>query len=150
MLLLAASSRVNADVPAPDKAALQTKQDALFQQMLSDPSNLELPSPMPTFRPSLVTIRARLQRSSGMPLFNPNLPRVDLELGVLYFRMGSFKAAQSYFDKAKSFNPPAEVMARVDDYLAKSTRGKTPASSAAISLPAPNTNQMQMSLPARH
>jgi hypothetical protein len=38
---------------------------------------------------------------------------------VLYFRMGSFEAAQSYFEKAKSFNPPQEVSARVDEYLAK-------------------------------
>jgi hypothetical protein len=54
-----------------------------------------------------------------MLLFNPNLPRVDLELGALYFRMGSFDVARTYFDKALAANPPppAEVQQRVNQYL---------------------------------
>jgi hypothetical protein len=119
VLLLAAPLSVHADVPSPDKTALQTKQDALFQQMLNDPSNLDVTFAYADVSAELGDNEAAVAALERMLLFNPNLARVDLELGVLYFRMGSFKAAQSYFDKAKSFNPPAEVVARVDDYLAK-------------------------------
>ena len=49
-----------------------------------------------------------------MLLFNPNLPRVQLELGALYFRMGSFEIARSYFEKAAAANPPPEVRGRID------------------------------------
>ena len=49
----------------------------------------------------MVTVAA-LER---MLLFNPNLARVDLELGALYFRMGSFEMARSYFDKALAQTP---------------------------------------------
>ncbi len=54
-----------------------------------------------------------------MLLFNPNLPRVNLELGALYFRMGSYSVARDYFDKAAAANPPPAVRARIAEYLAQ-------------------------------
>jgi hypothetical protein len=54
-----------------------------------------------------------------MLLFNPNLPRVQLEIGALYFRMGSYDISRSYFAKALAANPPPEVKARIDSYLAE-------------------------------
>jgi hypothetical protein len=54
-----------------------------------------------------------------MLLFNPDLPRVQLELGALYFRMGSYDIARDYFNKAAAGNPPPEVRARIDQYLAE-------------------------------
>ena len=35
-----------------------------------------------------------------MLFYNPNLPRVKLELGVLYFRLHSYEMARSYFNAA--------------------------------------------------
>jgi hypothetical protein len=52
-------------------------------------------------------------------LFNPNLPSVDIELGVLYYRMGSFKAAQAYLDTARTLHPSPEEEARIEEYTAK-------------------------------
>jgi hypothetical protein len=57
-----------------------------------------------------------------MLLFNPNLPRVQLEVGALYFRMGSFEIARTYFEKAAAANPPDEVKARIQTYLAEIAR----------------------------
>jgi hypothetical protein len=117
--LVAMASHAWADTKDNDRAPLEAKKAALFDQMLKDPSNLDV-----TF--AYADVAAQLGDNEGavaalerMLLFNPNLPRVDLELGVLYFRMGSFEAAQDYFDKAKSFNPPQEVLDRVNEYLAK-------------------------------
>lgn len=106
----------------PDKSALEQRKDALFQQMLHDPSNLDV-----TF--AYADVAAKLGDNEGavsalerMLLFNPNLPRVDLELGVLYFRMGSFDVARSYFDKAMAANPPEEVRTRVAEYETQITK----------------------------
>ena len=54
-----------------------------------------------------------------MLLFNPNLARVQLELGALYFRMGSYELSRTYFDKALAGNPPPEVKSRIETYLAE-------------------------------
>src|SRR5580704_17539720 len=117
-LLWLTSSAVADDAPS-DQASLQAKKEALFAQMLKEPSNLDV-----TF--AYADVSAQLGDNEGavaalerMLLFNPNLPRVDLELGVLYYRMGSFETAQDYFEKAKSFNPPPEVLDRVNEYLGK-------------------------------
>src|SRR3984885_10419331 len=117
--LAAAAPGAKADADASDPASLEAKKTALFQQMLRDPSNLDVTFAYADVSAQLGDNEAAVAALERMLLFNPNLPRVDLELGVLYFRMGSFEAAQTYFDKAKSFNPPQEVTARVDEYLAK-------------------------------
>ncbi|HJU19889.1 MAG TPA: tetratricopeptide repeat protein [Stellaceae bacterium] len=104
--------------PAPsERAALETRKEALFQQMLRNPANLDV-----TF--AYADVAARLGDYEGaasalerMLLFNPNLPRVDLELGALYFRMGSFDLARDYFNKALAARPPEAVRARVVEYL---------------------------------
>ncbi|MBV8778857.1 MAG: hypothetical protein JO032_13560 [Alphaproteobacteria bacterium] len=102
-----------------DATSLEARKTALFQQMLRDPSNLDVTFAYADVSAKLGDNEAAVAALERMLLFNPNLPRVDLELGALYFRMGSFEAAESYFNKAKSFNPPPDVAARVDDYLAK-------------------------------
>jgi len=116
-----------ASMPAPanaqssnnDTAALTARKNALFQQMLRDPANLPL-----TFAYAEVSVRlgdneAAASAFERLLLFNPNLPRVALELGVLYYRMGSFEAARSYLQRAAALNPPPDVRARIDEYLAK-------------------------------
>jgi hypothetical protein len=45
------------------------------------------------------------------------LPRIRLELGVLYFRLGAYALANNYLKSVKEFNPPPEVEARVDQFL---------------------------------
>jgi len=109
-----------------DTTSLQAKKQALFQQMLRDPANLDVAFAYADVAAQLGDNEAAVAALERMLLFNPNLPRVDLELGALYFRMGSFEAAESYFDKAKSFNPPPEVMARIDDYLAQIHKSEQP------------------------
>jgi hypothetical protein len=102
-----------------ERAALQTRKDALFQEMLRDPSNLDVTFAYADAAAKLGDDEAAVAALERMLLFNPDLPRVDLELGALYFRMGSFTVAKSYFDKAAAANPPPEVKLRVDRYLAQ-------------------------------
>ncbi len=101
-----------------DRAALEQKKDQLFQQMLANPANLDVAFAYADISAQLGDNEGAVSALEQMLLFNPNLPRVDLELGALYFRMGSFEVAQSYFEKAAAAHPPPEVQKRIDEYLA--------------------------------
>ena len=54
-----------------------------------------------------------------MLIFAPGLPRLQLELGVLYYRLSAFEMARGYFEAAIAGpDVPPEVRARVEQYLA--------------------------------
>jgi tetratricopeptide (TPR) repeat protein len=122
-LLLSLVPAVAAD---DDQAALEAKKKALFQQMLANPANLDVAFAYADVAAKLGDNEGAVSTLERMLLFNPNLPRVKLELGALYYRMGSFELARSYFGQAKAANAPAEVQARVDEYLGKISSSEAP------------------------
>jgi len=64
-----------------------------------------------------------------MLLINPDLPRVRLELGVLYYRLGSYEVARTYLETAlKSQALPADVRGRAQEYLAETESKAKPSS----------------------
>ena len=109
-----------------DRAALEARKDQLFQQMLANPANLDVAFAYADVSAQLGDNEAAVSALEQMLLFNPNLPRVDLELGALYFRMGSFDVAQTYFQKAAASNPPPEVKERIDQYMALIAKETSP------------------------
>src|ERR1700730_9151484 len=117
--LLAPASVSGQQLNDEAKAALQKQKDSLFQQMLRNPGNLGVTFAYADVAAKLGDYEAAVSALDRMLLFNPNLARVDLELGALYFRMGSFDVARDDFNKAISLNPPAEVRARIDQYVAE-------------------------------
>ena len=52
-----------------------------------------------------------------MLFYQPDLPRVRLELGVLYFRLNAYSSAQNYLESVFDFNPPEEVIEKVNLFL---------------------------------
>jgi tetratricopeptide (TPR) repeat protein len=102
-----------------EKTTLEAQKNALFQQMLHNPDNLDVAFAYADVSARLGDYEAAVSALERMLLYNPNLPRVQLELGGLYFRMGSYDLARAYFEKAASANPPAAVRQRIDDYLAQ-------------------------------
>src|ERR1700720_1653819 len=109
-----------------DHAQLLLKQQTLFQQMLHDPGNLDVGFAYADVSAKLGDNEAAVTALERMLLFNPNLPRVDLELGALYFRMGSFELARDYFNKALAANPPPDVRTRVNRYLEEIVAQESP------------------------
>jgi len=109
-----------------EQATLETQKQALFQRMLANPADLDTTFAYAEVSAKLGDNEAAVAALERMLLFNPNLARVDLELGALYFRMGSFEMARSYFDKALAQNPPAEVRVRVDQYMTEITTQSSP------------------------
>ena len=114
--VLAAAARAD----DADRATLKAQEDKLFQQMLANPANLDVAFAYADVAAKLGDNEAAISALERMLLFNPNLPRVDLELGALYFRLGSFDVAKTYFQKAAAANPPPpeEVQSRINEYLA--------------------------------
>jgi hypothetical protein len=52
-----------------------------------------------------------------MLFYQEDLPRVRLELGVLYFRLNAYSSAQNYLESVFDFDPPAEVIEKVNLFL---------------------------------
>ena len=108
-----------AQLGGPERAQLEAKKTALFQQTLRNPANLDIAFAYADVAAKLGDYEAAVSALERMLLFNPNLPRVQLEIGALYFRMGSYDISRSYFQKALAANPPSEVRARIANYLAE-------------------------------
>lgn len=97
--------------------------DRVFQQVLADPTNLDLAFEYARIATALGDFEAAISSLERMLIYNPDLPRVQLELGVLYFRLGSYGAAKSYFDQALAApDMPDAAKERVNQYLAQIER----------------------------
>lgn len=116
-LVCSAATTVAAPVSAgnaPRSAALKTA----FEEMYNEPSNLDK-----AFRFAEVAARSgdfegAISALERMLIFNPKLPRVRLELGVLYYRLGSNEMARSYFRQVLEANDaPADVRERVKTFM---------------------------------
>lgn len=111
-----------AQEPGADRATLQSRKEALFQQMLREPANLDVAFAYADASAKLGDNEAAVAALERMLLFNPNLARVQLELGALYFRMGSYEISRTYFEKALAAGPPDDVKSRIETYLAEIDR----------------------------
>ena len=109
------------------KGALRARQSALFDQMLADPQNLDAMFSYAGISARLEDYEAAISTLERMLIFNANLPRVRLELGALYFRIGAYSVSQRYFESVAALpNLPGEVSERVDTYLAQIEKRSKP------------------------
>src|SRR5690349_23518474 len=105
---------------AADKGDLQKQYDAAFQEMLRQPANLDVLFKFASLASQTGDLEGAISALERMLLINPNLPRVRLELGVLYYRLKSYEVAQTYLEGVmKSPNLPADVRSRAEQFLAQ-------------------------------
>lgn len=101
--------------------------DALFKAMFKDPSNLDLAFRFAEQAVARGDYEAAIGALERMLFYNSNLPRVKLELGVLYFKLGSYDLAKGYFEDAvRGGDVPPEVKAQVAVYLTEINRRLSP------------------------
>ena len=122
---------------ATDAAAagdIETRRLHLLQAMLDEPDNLDIAFSYAALSAQAGDFEAAISTLERMLIYAPGLPRVQLELGVLYYRLGAFDVARQYFEAAVSGpDVPREVRERVDAYLAGIDRAQAPAKfSAAV------------------
>lgn len=108
-------------------ATLKQQQEQAFAQVLREPGNLDASFRYAEISSAVGDYEAAIGALERMLFFNPNLPRVKAELGVLYFRLGSQEMARAYFsDVLASRDTPPEVRAKVEAFLAESDKRVAP------------------------
>jgi tetratricopeptide (TPR) repeat protein len=80
-----------------DRAGLESRRQQIFQKMLAAPSNLDLAFEYAALSEQVGDLEAAISTLERMLVFAPGLPRLQFELGVLYYRLGSWSTSKSYF-----------------------------------------------------
>ena len=111
--------------PAPGE--LERQYDDSFQEMLRKPADLDVLFKFATLATRTGDLEGAVSALERMLLINPDLPRVRLELGVLYYRLGSYEVARTYLEVAlKSPGLPAEVRSRAERFMAEVESRQSP------------------------
>jgi hypothetical protein len=122
ILLLSATTLANAALTVPEREQLLAQKQTLLRQILQNPSNVDTILAYAKVAAQVGDNEAAASALERLLLFKPNMPQVELELGAIYFRMGSFEIARSYLEKANADNPPADLKPRIERYLSEIPR----------------------------
>ena len=115
---------LHAQTVSPDDTALRAEADVLFKHLLAKPNDLDAAFRFSEIETKLGDYEAAIGALERMLFYNPNLPRVKLELGLLYFRLRSYEMARSYLNAAtESPDTPQDVRDQVAKFLAAIDRG---------------------------
>jgi hypothetical protein len=128
---IAPPSCARAQVPASSTASseLRAQYNAAFQETMVKPADLDVLFRFATLAAQIGDLEGAISALERMLLINADLPRVRLELGVLYYRLGSYEAARTYLVSAlKSPSLPADVRRKADEYLAEIDSKASPSS----------------------
>ncbi len=112
---------------APPSPELKRQYDAAFAAMLADPANLDKIFKFAELANATGDLEGAVSALERMLLIDANLPRVRLELGVLYYRLGSFEAARTYLLAVLATKDlPQDVRGRAETFLAEIEKQRSP------------------------
>jgi tetratricopeptide (TPR) repeat protein len=121
--LLLAMVLVGCQSPDPVQKAspeLQREYNAAFQKMLNDPGNLDVVMAYAQVATKTGDYEGAVGAYESVLLVDSNLPRVKLELGILYYRLKSYDTSRIYLEGALASPAlPAEVRKPAELLLAK-------------------------------
>lgn len=119
LLWVPAVSAQDASLSVEERTSLTAERDRLFQEMLADPGNMDLLYAYAQVTIALGDYDAAIATYERMLIFNPDLPRIHLELGVLYFRQGAYSVARYHLEQAAAAEDmPPVARAKVEEYMA--------------------------------
>jgi tetratricopeptide (TPR) repeat protein len=99
---------------------LQRQYNAAFQEMLKDPGNLDAVMAYAKVATKTGDYEGAVGAYESLLLVDSNLPRVRLELGILYFRLKSYETSRVYLESALASPAlPADVRKPAELLLAK-------------------------------
>jgi tetratricopeptide (TPR) repeat protein len=99
---------------AQTSSELEQQTDALFQQLLKDPTNVDVNFRYAEAAVKLGNYEGAISALERLLLYNPDFPGVKLQLAELYIRLGSYGAAGAYLDQLeKAPNATPDTRAHV-------------------------------------
>lgn len=118
-VILAFGGSVGAYATTQSDADKEQQRKALFQIIFSQPDNLEAALEYAALSVALGDLEGAISTLERMLLFAPGLPAIQVELGVLYYKLGNFDTAHGYFKEvlAQKGNIPDELYANVEKYV---------------------------------
>lgn len=102
------------------KSDLEQQYDQAFQAMFEDPANLDKAFAYARLAIQMLGFEGAISTLERMLIINADLPRVRMELGVLYYRLRSYEVAKGYLEEvlAEDDLPPV-VASRAEEFLAR-------------------------------
>ncbi|RKE85765.1 tetratricopeptide repeat protein [Rhizobium sp. AG855] len=108
---------------------IEAERKKLFAQMMAHPDDLDTAFQYAALSSQAGDLEGAVSTLERMLIYAPGLPRLQLELGVLYYRLGAYETARQYFEGAQSAGDvPPEVKTKVEDYLAAIDKQAAPSS----------------------
>lgn len=95
---------------------------ALFEQMRANPADLDIMFAFAALAVREGDYEAAIATLERMLIFNPDLPRVKLELASAYYRLGAYDVARMHFDDVLATDPPPEVRDAIAPFIAEIDR----------------------------
>lgn len=115
----AAQAQSDTELTSFNKAELRERQIAIFGKMQAAPDDLELMLNYAAVSAALEDYEAAISTLERLLIFDPTIVRAKIELGVAYFRLGSYAVSEYYFKEALAQNNLSpEYVARVEEFLA--------------------------------
>lgn len=110
---------VAASVPPAQMEALEAERRAMLARILANPADLDANFAYAMLSARLGDLEAAIATFERMRIYAPDVPRLRLELGSLYARLGAHETARQHFLAVKARpDTPAEVRANIDMALA--------------------------------
>lgn len=125
------------DVSADQVARMESVRRGLFARIQANPSDLDAAFKYAALSARLGDFEAAISTYERMLIAVPGTPRLQLELGALYYRLGSLEVAQGYFDRvAARSDVPDPVRQRIEAYdrAIKTQKKETTGFSARITM----------------
>ncbi len=105
---------------SPRPGPLPTDYDSAFQAMMANPADLDLTFRFAELAMAAGDLEGAVSAFERLLIFNPDLPRIRFELGLLYMRLGSYQIAKGYFeDAARAPGMPDDIRASTQANLAE-------------------------------
>ena len=100
------------------KRQLRERQKGLFEQLLTQPDNVDLMFEYARVSIDLEDYEAAISTLERLLIYRQDIPLVRLELAVAYFNLGSYEVAKLYFEQALAEpDLPDNAAARIKPYM---------------------------------
>jgi tetratricopeptide (TPR) repeat protein len=111
------SSSASVGQISPD---MRPQYDAAFQEMLNNPGDLEAKFKYAAIAKKAGDLEGAIGTYEGLLLVQSDLPKVRVELGMLYYQLKSYPVARSHLEAAlKSPTLPADLRKPTEELLTK-------------------------------